>query len=238
MVSSLVPNGYIFASTAWRDFLPAGSEELAIRQLAMYYAIVSLGADPSSELYGLVGSTAAVMGHSLGGSSTLLLAEKSPNIFTSALPLSGCIVTGIEAIRIPTMLLTGTSDCICGPKANADPIYNNISSSCKILADLVNATHCNFAEFTVLDPVVASACSLVELATGKASGCAGEPGYIHHITAARQFALVDRYALPFLDWTLKGQAAAGTQLLAALDEDSVSGVVQRLVSPGCLTEPV
>lgn len=232
LVDALVPSGYIVASVGYHDFLPAESKKLAQAQLQMYYWVLSMGLDPSSPLYGIVGSTASVMGHSLGGSSTLLLAEgQSP--FVSAIPLSGCMVGGAGAIRIPLLLITGTSDCICSPAANSEPVYRQAASRCKLLADIRNATHCNFAQFSVLDPLVDSACALVEIALGVSTGCTSRAAYAQHIPSKEQFALTVRYAAPFLDWTLKGNSSSRLALLAALRADAAGSITNATIAAGC-----
>ena len=231
VVQTLVPAGYIFASTGFHDFFTADAMQMSRTQVLMRTTVRAMGQDPTSPLYGIVGNISALMGHSLGGSSSLLTAELAPpGDFVSVVTLSACMVKDVKAVKLPLLVLTGTHDCICPAKSNSIPVYDLAGSACKMLGNINNATHCNFAQFTVLPDLVDTACTVVEKATGEVIGCGNIKD--KHIPVQQQFQLVSRYVLPYFEWTLKGAKDARVQLLDDLKQDNKTGVTQVL-QHGC-----
>ena len=143
LVQALVPTGYIFASNGAYDYFVSNPEDMATDSLLMRDAVYNMSRDPKSFLFKMVSSQVGLAGHSLGGMASLLMAE-DPTNFTSVLTLSTCFEKDTRRIHIPAFLLTGTQDCICPPTINDSPVYGAIQSSCKILANLHNATHCGY----------------------------------------------------------------------------------------------
>jgi hypothetical protein len=82
-------------------------------------------------------------------------------------------------------------------------MYNGLVSGCKHFIGIKGGSHCQMAEFS-------AACSFGE------STCTPAPA----ITRTAQHKVIDTFVLPWLDYTLKGNCAAGSLFNAKLLSDT------------------
>jgi len=225
----LVPLGYIMAIEASYDYDPYSDPLWKAREQAYLLDYVrEQGNNPKSPLYNIVGDTATAMGHSEGGVASFIAADatalggKYNYSFTSLMILSGCFTAlddyteSIKRDTIPVFILTGTNDCICLP-SKQQVYFTESPSSCKYFASIVNATHCRFAHPSTVETDLCVSMEFV-------NGCAFET----HLSFDQQLGLINKYALPWLDFTLKGDADAKKKFELYLKDDSSSSIVVDL----------
>lgn len=96
----------------------------------------------------------AVMGHSMGGGSTLLAASDPNADFDLLVGLAPAettpsAITAAATVAIPAVVFSGTEDAVTPPADHHIPIYNALSSDCKQLFSITGGAHCYFANSNV-----------------------------------------------------------------------------------------
>ena len=189
----LVPMGYIVAlpktgGELFPDHLEFG-KDLAF----VIDALRASGDDPASLFYQRVSPGAAVMGHSMGGGASFLAAKEAPTITAianfAAAETDPSAIEAASFVSAPALVFSGSSDCVTPPASNQVPMYGALTSDCKAHVSITGASHCQFAESSVL-------CSLGE------GGCSSPT-----ISRSQQQATAMSLLAPWLDWQLKGDAA-------------------------------
>ena len=203
----VVPNGYIavFATTE-TSFSPVHldfGKDLAF----LVGAMKAEGLASSSTFFGAVAKTSAVMGHSMGGGSSFLAAQLDSNITAMATlapaNTTPSSITAAKSIKIPSIIFAGANDCVAPPATHQKPMYDSLASSCKTYVSITGASHCQFASAN-------TNCSL-----GDAS-CSPKPT----ISAAVQQGIVTSLLVPWLNFYLKADCAAGTQFQSLITAGS------------------
>ncbi len=117
--------------------------------------------------YGHIANDIIVAGHSMGGGAAMLAAKE---ILTSTtLKLSSVIAmapaeTNPSAkqaatfVTVPTLILAGGRDCVTPLAGTVQPIYDSVSSACKVLAVIPGGGHCQFADDNTLCTLGEFAC--------------------------------------------------------------------------------
>lgn len=143
----------------------------------------------------------AIMGHSMGGGATWLAASTSADV--------DCIVglapaetnpSAIDAaanVSIPAMVLSGSSDIVTSPADNHIPIYDNTSSECKVFVNIIDGSHCGYAN-TFLES--GSLCDF------------GETGFAG-LSREEQQAITHDLLLAFFNYHLRDNTAGNSVLL-------------------------
>ncbi len=200
VVNALTPNGYAVALVDTETgFLPNHTNfgnDLAFT----VDAVMALG----GAFAGKFGPKAAVMGHSMGGGASFLIAETA-NVdclvgFAPA-DTNPSAITAAASITKPTLIFGGEDDCVASIADNQQPMYDALASSCKTLITVLGGSHCKFAENNF-------ACSSGELF------CQGS------LSRADQHAIVSDYLLPYYDYFLKGDQNAWTTFNTLLTTDT------------------
>jgi len=204
IADSLVPYGYIVAFLNTETGFSPSHEDFGLDFAFAIDAIKNEGQTAGSLFEGTVGSTAGVMGYSMGGGASFLAASYSSSI--------DCMVTlapaetspsAVEAgasITIPALVLAGSDDCIASPADHQIPLYQGLGSNCKTYIEITGGSHCKFANNEL--------CDIAELL------CSGTIDY------ADQHNTMFRYIIPFLAHYLKGDANAITTFNGHLVSDS------------------
>ena len=151
----------------------------------------------------------AAMGHSEGGVASLIAADKAllnnsySSNFSTVVDLSGCFPpydeaadVGVKHEKIPILFITGSQDCICTPQKNLD-FYDDSISPCRYYANLIDGSHCFFANPGPVDGVL---CYDLEVLLG----C----GFVTKIPKDTQLQRVLALTVPWLQWQLKGMTTA------------------------------
>lgn len=205
LTAMLVPEGYIMlALTTFEGPFPShrGYEE-EIRFLAD--AVAGLGRDTLSPLYGLADTIICLMGHSMGGGAGFHAAADNGTIDAIiGLTPYDTRPSAIEAagrVRVPTLIFSGTADCITPPEKNHLPMYERSAAEDKTYISIINGSHCGMGALRK--------CFTAE----KLAGCRGGLG------TEEQTAILSRYIIPWLDCFLKGEKEQGAVFNQTLASD-------------------
>jgi len=216
IAEALVPQGYVIASLDSYSYAPLANDELTALDHEFLAQAVRQEAttNKSSPIFNMLNNKTAALGHSMGGGSSLIVAQSGVFYFDSILTLSAEFVDESKNIKIPTFIMTGTDDCICPPPENAELIYNGmLYSPCKYLVNITNATHCHFDQ---VPQFVDDFCEAVEHDCGPRNDW---------LPREEQWSTVTRYALQWFDYTLKGRSSAQTTLDSMLQTDADKDVL-------------
>lgn len=190
-----VPKGYICVLPTTEGGFPdhgAFGADLSFVAQAMQEA----GADAASPFFGGVAPATALMGHSMGGGASFLAAAQSPTVQTlvnfAAAETNPSAIAAAASVTMPTLMFSGTDDCVTPVEENQAPMFAACASVCKAIVNIIDGRHCFFANSNL-------ACSTGELTCGGAS-----------ITRAAQHSVVNDFAALWLDHFLKGDADAFT----------------------------
>jgi len=218
VADALIPAGYVMVSLDTWDYDPVSSPgiESKDQQFLVGAARDQATNNQSSPLYGLLNSKTGAMGHSMGGGATVITAGQV-GLVDAQMTLSGAYDKAVEdagnKVIIPSLIMTGSDDCICPPDTNAIPIWNSlISTPCKYYVNIMNATHCHFDE---VDHTIDTACEVIE--TPCLDG--------HQIPRETQWAFVQKYVVPWFNFALKGDSSAQSTLNNYLQTDVAEGLV-------------
>ena len=163
--TSLVPDGYVLCfpktemsfSPNHQDF---GDDIKFIAQQMQF-----LNTDSSSIYFEALSEKTVLMGHSMGGGASFLAAQNNENIHAlinfSAAETNPSASSAAENISVPTLLFSGTDDCVTPSNVHQTPIFNALTSQCKTHVTITNGRHCYFAEDNIN-------CNLGELFCGEA----------------------------------------------------------------------
>lgn len=175
LVDGLVPGGVILVLPTTEGGLSSNhaafGEDLA-------FVTRALGADPA--FAGAAGALRGVAGHSMGGGAAVLAAAADPGLgFLVALAPAETNPSAIAAaatVGVPTLVLTGSRDCVTPFAAHAGPILSALASVSVRDVDLAGGSHCQFSDgnFT---------CSIGE---GSCGGAAMIPAATQHATTIEE----------------------------------------------------
>lgn len=189
----LVPEGYIlsFVNTEL-SFLPS-HQNFALDIRFVSTAITAFNTNPSSVLHNRIAPQRAFAGHSMGGGATWLAAAGITSVqciigLAPANTNNPTTLSQAPDVQVPALVLSGSSDGVTTPAFNHQPIYNATGSSCKAFANLINGSHCYFAQ-------EGSLCDLGEIAPGS-------------MTRQRQQQITKELMLYWLNYYLKSDVAA------------------------------
>lgn len=212
LVTGLVPEGYILVlptteGTISPDHLDFG-RDLAF--LCDHFQ--TLNSDPASLFFGHVSPDSAIAGHSMGGGAGFLGVSYASGVSTlvtlAAAETDPSAVTAAASIQVPSLLFSGTEDCVTPPGSHQIPMYNALASACKSHVTITGGSHCQFAQNN-------STCRLGEIF----SGCSAD------ITQAQQESLTIQYLLPWFGRFLKNDSAAWTEFENLLNSGAQSGAI-------------
>jgi len=102
--------------------------------------------------------------------------------------------SAIEAagrVRVPTLIFSGTSDCITSPEKNHMPMYGQSAAADKTFISIINGSHCGMGDNRK--------CFTAERLAGCKNGLDTEV----------QTVILERYLIPWLNCILKGDREEG-----------------------------
>jgi len=197
------------------DYDPFSTPSIeAIDQEFLVNAAREQSFNSSSPLYGLINNQTGAMGHSMGGGSTVITGGTGlvQSLMTLSAEYDDAVGLAAKNTTIPSLVMTGSDDCICPAPTNAIPIFKDLNSPCKYYVNIMNATHCHFDEVNQLPD---SFCELVE------KPCLDG----HQLPRETQWAFVQRYVLSWFDFTLKGDLSAQAKLNSMISSDLATGLL-------------
>ncbi|MFN5305751.1 MAG: alpha/beta hydrolase family protein [Bacteroidota bacterium] len=194
--NNLVPRGYIMVfPTTESGFSPSHSN--FAQDLAFLCSFMQTeNTNPSSPYFGIVDSTSAVMGHSMGGGASFLAKQFNPGITAMAVMAPAITNPPYAPLNnesnLPCLVFAGSNDCVTPPSVHQLPLYDSLFSDAKTYLSITGGDHCQFASNNLN-------CSLGQLS------CSPQAS----ISASAQQSTVFSLLNPWLDFYLKGQCAQG-----------------------------
>ena len=170
----------------------------------------------------------AIMGHSMGGGATWLAATTSASVDCIAglapAETNPSAIAAASNVNVPALVLSGSSDAVTPPADHHIPIFEGTASECKIFVDILNGSHCGYADS-------GSLCDF------------GEFGF-NGLSRAEQQVITHDLLLAFFDFHLKDLSTGnttlqnydGTQANVEMLIECLSSVAQS-DSPGMLVFP-
>ena len=144
----LVPEGYILAfPTTEGSFSPSHADfGKDLKFLIAKIQSSGVGAViPSAS----VGTTSAIMGHSMGGGCSFLAAENNLMITTmvsfASANTNPSSITASQQVSVPTLLFSGTNDCVIPPSQHQNIMYDSTAAAFKTQVNITGGGHCFFA---------------------------------------------------------------------------------------------
>jgi hypothetical protein len=131
------------------------------------------------------------MGHSMGGGASFLAGQNfsdvSAMITFAAAETNPSAIQAAASIQVPTLVFSGSNDCVTPPPNHQVPMYNNLASDCKTFISITGGGHCYFADYNF------------NCASGEAT-CSPSPT----ITRDQQHGIILNHLTPYLEFMLKG----------------------------------
>ncbi|MBD3237648.1 MAG: hypothetical protein GF330_13160, partial [Candidatus Eisenbacteria bacterium] len=200
----LVPAGYFVVLPDTESGLLPDHEDLGLDLAFVISALREAGDNPGSPFYEGVAGTAVACGHSMGGGASFLAAASDPTITAlanfAAAETNPSAIDAAASITAPALLFSGSVDCVTPPADHQLPMYDTLASDCRAWANLLGASHCQYAEYNFT-------CELGEFACDDPT-----------ISRSAQHALTLELLTPWLDAVLRDDAAAWQTFLAALEQ--------------------
>jgi dienelactone hydrolase len=199
----LVPQGYIVALPRTEGSFSPNHPDFALDLVQVLDKIFELDNVNTSIFYQKVGTTGALLGHSMGGGSAFLGGAITSSA-TTIVGLAPAETTGQSAIAaaaniaVPVLVFSGSEDAVTPPAEHHLPIYNAAASECKFYLSIVGGGHCYFANAN-------TNCDFGELLSGLPS-----------MNRATQQGLMNQFLLPWLDWHLKDNQEAALEFQTLL----------------------
>ena len=204
--TDLVSEGYILAfPTTEGGFSPVhGSFGADLKFLVTKIKSSGAGASvPASS----VGNTSAIMGHSMGGGSSFLAAENNQGITTmvsfAAANTNPSSITAAQQVSVPTLIFSGTNDCVAPAAEHQDIIYDSTAADYKTQVYISGGGHCYFADYSFNCAFGESSCSPIPTIT----------------RAEQQVATADFLKL-WLAFYLKGNCSKGQEFQDSLSSSA------------------
>lgn len=148
--SHLVPQGYIMVFPRTEGGLSPVHNDFALDLRIGVSRMQAENTNATSLFFQKVAPSSAIMGHSMGGGSTVLAASGQSNIETivclAPAETTPSAITDAANVTVPSLVMSGTADGVTPPIDHHIPIFNAISSSCKTLLNITGGGHCYFAE--------------------------------------------------------------------------------------------
>lgn len=92
----------------------------------------------------------AIMGHSMGGGATWLGATTSVSVdcIVGLAPAetNPSAIAAASNVNVPAMVFSGSSDAVTAPATNHVPIFEGTASSCKLFVNILEGSHCGYAD--------------------------------------------------------------------------------------------
>lgn len=203
---NIVPFGYIIVFCTTESSMSPVHSDFGLDLAFLDDTIKNESAsNPSSPFYNKVASTSAIMGHSMGAGSSFLACENNTvptcMVTFAAAETTPSAITAAKNVTIPALVLSGSLDCVADPATNQVPMYDSLSSACKVYISITEGSHCYFADYNFN-------CTLGE------QTC--HPGSYNITRADQEDATLDFVKL-YIDYYLKGNAASWDTFVDSLN---------------------
>lgn len=205
LADHLAGRGWLVALPTTEMSLPADQADLAADMTLLAGALRSGHAALPPDLPVPHPGPWAALGHSVGGGAAVLAAAADPDVGVLAVMAPQevarpSMIAAAPAVTAPALVLAGELDCVTPPADHQWPLYLQLASPRRALVVLRGGGHCGFAAEP--EPCVS-----------------GEAGCPPVMDSGHQRSLSRDLLAPWLDWMMRGDAAAGVAFLTAADDD-------------------
>lgn len=146
---NLVPKGYVMAFLRTEGSISPSHDDFGLDLRQVANKMQELNSNSNSIFYQALTNKTAIMGHSMGGGSTILAGANNANITTiiglAPAETNPSAVAAAANVTVPALIFSGASDGVTPPADHHIPIYNALNSTCKYFINVVNGSHCYFA---------------------------------------------------------------------------------------------
>lgn len=148
--NALVPQGFIMVFPTTETSLSPSHTDFGKDIAFLIGAMKTEGNTSSSDFFGAVAPTSAVMGHSMGGGSAFLAMQYDSSI-TALATLAAAVtnpssVTAAAGITKPSIVIAAENDCVAPPAQHQQLMYDALISTCKSFVSVTGGSHCQFAD--------------------------------------------------------------------------------------------
>lgn len=182
----------VYEKSASASFLDTDTKDLALDQAFLAQELPRQAQDPQSPLFGKLDGTAVVGGHSMGGGTSVMAATEAPVagvvLFAPGLYTMPSATPFLQNVTAPAIVVSGSDDC--GPNQlpkEAQPCFDGLASSKKVLVVLKGANHCQWAKptekFGVCNLPVFKECALITPEAQQASGVRLAGGFMRGLAS-------------------------------------------------------
>lgn len=200
---NLVPKGYIMVFPRTEGSFSPSHSDFGLDLAQVEQKMQSENTNSASLFFNHVTNRSAIMGHSMGGGSTVLAANGNSNIKTivclAPAETSPSAIAAATGVTVPALVMSGSEDGVTPPVDHHEPIYDALGSSCKTFLSITGGAHCYFAN------------SNLNCDFGEATSSFG----ISISRAQQQDIAQDMYGI-WLDFYLKQNCTANQQFLDSL----------------------
>lgn len=148
----LVPEGYIMVFLRTEGSFTPSHNDFGLDMALVEQRMQLENTTSTSFFYQHVTNRSAIMGHSMGGGSTILAAQGNSNIKTivclAPAETSPSAIDVANTILVPSLILSGSNDGVTPSATNHQPIYDSIQT-CKTFLSIPGGGHCYFANTNI-----------------------------------------------------------------------------------------
>jgi Secretion system C-terminal sorting domain len=190
----LTQNGYVCAFLTTEGGIAPNHSNFGLDFVFIKNTIQADAANnANSPFYQKIAATSAYMGHSMGGGSGVLAAQTDGNV-TTYIGLAPAVtnpssVDAAAEVSVPALIFSGSADAVTPAQTSHTPIYEGLTSNCKVFVSITGGSHCYFAN-------TGSVCEL------------GEGGGSFTVSRTQQQTITNNLLLPWVNYWLKNDAQA------------------------------
>jgi len=146
----LVPQGYVMIFPRTEGSISPVHADFGKDLVVIANRFTADCADNAFFAYNHWNGKQAVMGHSMGGGSTLLAASDPTAAFDLLVGLAPAetdpsAISAAANVNIPAVIFSGSGDAVTPPQDHHIPIFQGLASDCKQFFSVTGGAHCYFA---------------------------------------------------------------------------------------------
>ena len=202
--NAMAPLGYIVVLPTTEGSMSPSHADFGADLAFLINQMKTEGLSSSSFFYQHVAAKSAVMGHSMGGGASFL-ACKNNTIPTCMVTFAEAnttpsSVTAAQSVTIPTLVISGSVDCVAPPAAHQAMAYDSLASACKVFISITNGCHCYFGDYSFYCTLAEQTCDITP-----------------PLARANQETTTLNFVKLYLNFYLKNNAASWTVFLDSLN---------------------
>ena len=206
LCNAIVPLGYIMVFPDTETGIFPSHLDLGLDMSFTLEQMKKEGTNPSSIFYLKTGEKSCLMGHSMGGGSAILgalnVSPENSIVLLAPFDTKPSAIEAAGSVSAPSLILVGSNDRITLPDKHSLPIFESFGSSNKTYISIRGGNHCKMADKNFF-------CSMAERNMPDSA-----------ISRNEQHAILYRYIIPWLEYTLKNDLVRGNEFDRLIEADS------------------